>query len=161
MISNFDSGASKYVGQKLEEKPHGKGKLLLKDSNAAGCPLYKLVYDGEWREGKPHGQGKAFHKSDKCAYEGEWSEGKPHGRGKQYYIYGYVMHDGWFFKGQHYQGDWKDGTGPHGEGKLFWEGEKKLKYEGGFVDGAFCGQGRSYSKFNKLEYDGGWENGRY
>ena len=64
-----------YVGDWLNHKPHGKGKMVQD-------PISKKLfsYEGDWREGKQHGLG-VFKYADGSFYEGYWRNHKQHGKG--------------------------------------------------------------------------------
>lgn len=63
-------GGTSYTGEWLEDRYHGKGKLV----SEVG------TYDGEFRKGAFDGQG-VMQWLDLRYYEGEWKQGKRHGYG--------------------------------------------------------------------------------
>ena len=65
-----DPDGSIYVGQFVNDKREGYGKLLGSNSD---------MYDGEWKDSKPHGTGNLTCKRAGSKYEGEWMEGMRHG----------------------------------------------------------------------------------
>ncbi len=71
---NLDNG-SRYVGQVVNEKFHGNGKLTWADGSS---------YDGQWRNGLFHGAGTYIYSSGD-QYTGEFNDGKQHGIGTYTY----------------------------------------------------------------------------
>ena len=71
-----------YVGEMLNGKRHGKGKLkeYIYEDSLAGSFFYSF-YEGEWKEDKKNGYGieKTYLISE---YQGEWKENKYNGNGK-------------------------------------------------------------------------------
>ena len=66
----FDDGV-KYIGESLNGKAEGKGKLIFSD---------EWYYEGEFHLGKYHGSGKFVNEG--AIYEGEWRNGLYDGQGK-------------------------------------------------------------------------------
>jgi len=60
-------------------------------------------YMGEWKDGKKHGQGTFTYLDDFGKYVGEFKNDKRHGQGTYYQGEGP-------FKGEWYEGEFKDGT---------------------------------------------------
>ena len=60
-------------------------------------------YVGEWKDGKKHGQGTYTYLDDFGKYVGEYKNDKRHGQGTYYQGEGP-------FKGEWYEGEFKDGT---------------------------------------------------
>ena len=76
----------KYQGERKDDKPHGKGKLLI-------CDEYKehLIYEGEFKDGEFYGTGKEYYPSSgKLKYEGMWEYGNilSTGKGTLYFLDG-------------------------------------------------------------------------
>jgi hypothetical protein len=82
----FQDGKS-YVGEWLNDRPHGKGTMRLTSGD---------VYVGELKEGRMHGRGTCtYHSQGGKRYEGEFEYDKPHGAGVMYYLDGAVVEAQW------------------------------------------------------------------
>ena len=77
-----------YVGELQNGRPHGKGRLEVRDG---------LMYQGDWRRGVMHGPGEIRH-PDGGHYVGAFWKGKPHGKGRVAYANGEI-HEGTFSRG--------------------------------------------------------------
>jgi len=84
----------KYKGDVENGKPNGLGVII--NTN-------KGKYVGEWKDGKKHGQGTYTFLDDFGKYVGEFKNDKRHGQGTYYEGEGP-------FKGEWYEGEFKDGT---------------------------------------------------
>jgi len=96
-------GKTRYVGQWLDGKRHGQGKLTYSSEGPS-------FYDGGWQAGQKHGYGKQLWPSGNC-YEGEWKLGKMHGFGTMFWKNG--------SSAEIYTGEWVENC-PHGEGTHTW-----------------------------------------
>ena len=83
-----------YVGEIKNGLPNGQGRYY----QIAGWK-----YVGEWKDGKKHGQGTFTYLDDFGKYVGEYKNDKRHGQGTYYEGEGP-------FKGEWYEGEFKDGT---------------------------------------------------
>ena len=83
-----------YVGEIKNGLPNGQGRYY----QIAGWK-----YVGEWKDGKKHGQGTFTYLDDFGKYVGEFKNDKRHGQGTYYQGEGP-------FKGEWYEGEFKDGT---------------------------------------------------
>jgi hypothetical protein len=62
-----------YIGDFLDDKKHGRGKLVLLSDNS--------IYDGDFKNNMKKGKGKIIYK-DGSSYEGDWDNDMKHGEGK-------------------------------------------------------------------------------
>ncbi|PSS24315.1 Phosphatidylinositol 4-phosphate 5-kinase [Actinidia chinensis var. chinensis] len=130
VLSNGDM----YIGQWLDNLPHGQGKYLWAD----GC-----MYVGEWFRGKTMGKGR-FSWPSGATYEGEFKSG---------YMDGFGTYTG---VGGTYKGSWVMNL-KHGKGtKSYPNGDY---YDGEWRRGMQEGQGR-YQWTNGNHYIGQWNNGK-
>jgi hypothetical protein len=179
-----DSNGNIFLGDFLNEKLHGKGKMIDKDGD---------VFEGDWINGE-FVKGKIIF-TDGSIEEGHFKDFELHGSGKANFIdedgIENIMEghyeDGEFIEGKHtylnqrieegyftnfelngkgrityhesgdvYEGEFLDGL-LNGEGKIYSNGE--LSDEGYFVDGLLNGEGKRY--FNgKLWQEGYFVNNR-
>ena len=125
-----------YVGEMLNGKYHGKGKIITE----------KYEYNGDWVDGKFSGVGHYIIYDDMVrVYDGEFLNGKYHGYGKQIiYILPYKI-------GIINQGNWVNGSmngyGIHHEVGSF-------IYEGNFKNDSFSGKGRLFDEEKSTIYEG-------
>ncbi len=76
---------SKYIGDTLNLKIHGKGELFYNSGDK---------YQGEFKNGKKHGKGVFnFLSGDK--FEGDWKDDKKHGKGKLTFKNGDTLEGDW------------------------------------------------------------------
>lgn len=68
---DITSKEGRYVGEYVEDQPHGKGVFTYADGSK---------YDGMWENGKYSGKGEHT-STDKSRYIGSWKDGTPHGSG--------------------------------------------------------------------------------
>jgi hypothetical protein len=87
-----------YVGEWLNGKPHGKGRMV---QDPISTQMFS--YEGDWKEGRLHGRG-LFKYSDGSFYERDWSNCKKHGKGLTKWALG-----------DFYRGDYIEGK-KHGKG---------------------------------------------
>lgn len=102
-----------YLGNLLNNTPHGKGILYLKNN--------EIKYDGDFVNGKKEGNGKYFYE-DKEMFVME--------NNKKFY----------FMKGDFYTGQWRNDY-MNGQGIIYLN-NGKIKYKGDFVDDKFEGYGQ-------------------
>ncbi len=171
----------KYVGEILNGKPHGKGKLMYKDSN--------VNYDGGWENGIRQGYGiiegngekyegnfknnvysghGIYYFSDGGRYEGNWEDGVMSGQGIYYFADGnkYVgnFENGWingygtgyYADGCKHVGYYKDGN-RHGAGITYFEGGR---FEGNFREEKAEGMGVFYYSVDNSVEKGNFVNGQ-
>ncbi len=161
---NYNNGQV-YVGQLVNAKRHGRGKLIYKKDDV------RDYYEGDWDNGNFHGQGIAAFKSgakytgefasnqyngkgrydyaeDSFAlyYEGEYKNGKPEGHG----IIKYTDDTTW-------EGIWKEGAYQTGEGTARFSDGKK--YKGKLEEGKFEGNGILVFP-NGAKYTGEFKDGK-
>ncbi|CUG90827.1 phosphatidylinositol-4-phosphate 5-kinase, putative [Bodo saltans] len=67
-----DQGGKCFDGAFVNEKPHGRGAMLLSNGD---------VYRGDLDQGVFHGQGVLYYISENKSYVGSFVQGKPHGKG--------------------------------------------------------------------------------
>ena len=84
----------RYMGEIKNGLPNGRGRYYQ-------IAMWKYV--GEWKDGKKHGQGTYTFLDDFGKYVGEFKNDKRHGQGTYYEGEGP-------FKGEWYEGEFKDGT---------------------------------------------------
>ena len=131
---------NKYVGDFVNNKLHGKGKLTTKNIQYSGDfknnkmdGKGKIIfnnghqYEGEFRDNEINGKGKfTWHNGD--VYEGMMARGKMNGYGKYTYA----------SNGQIFEGQFVNGV-KRGDGKITYPSGKV--YEGKFLNGVPQGQG--------------------
>lgn len=111
----------KYVGEAVNEIPHGEGKVY--DNN--GHLIFEGTFDmGEYKKGKLYDK-----ETNTLRYEGEFKNNKPNGQGKVY------------FNGElRYEGNFKDSK-MDGYGTFYYPGQgEKGKLEGYFKDNKYIGK---------------------
>ncbi|XP_034566206.1 MORN repeat-containing protein 3 [Notolabrus celidotus] len=161
----FSANGNEYTGEWKDNKKHGEGAQIWKQSGA--------IYDGDWKFGKRDGYGTFSvllpeRKEYLRKYFGEWKNGKKHGYGT--YVYNnsavYVgewsedQRSGWgsmyYENGEIYEGEWmKDKN--HGHGIIqFVNGNW---HEGTWKDGKKNGTGKLYYCDRGQLYDGFWVDG--
>ena len=131
---------NKYVGDLLNNRLHGKGKLTTRNIQYSGDFKYnkmdgngKIIfnnghqYEGEFRENQINGKGKFIWQNGDI-YEGIMLKGKMNGYGKYTYA----------SNGQIYEGFFTNGV-KRGDGKITYPNGKI--YEGKFVNGVPQGHG--------------------
>jgi hypothetical protein len=134
------SKGNKYVGDIINNRLHGKGKLTTKSVQYSGefknnkmDGMGKILfnnghkYEGEFRDNEIYGKGK-FTWQNGDVYEGIMANGKMNGYGKYTYA----------SNGQIYEGQFVNGV-KRGDGKITYPSGKI--YEGKFVNGVPQGQG--------------------
>jgi hypothetical protein len=160
-ISNMHVGKDKvqdelYDGEFKDDKPHGHGRLQMRD---------RSIYEGEWNDGKRHGQGR-LQFPDGAIYEGQWKDDSRYGKGRFQSVDGKIFEGEWrdnqphgqgryqFPNGETYEGEWKDGK-RHGQGRFQLVGGET--YEGEWKDGKRHGQGRFQFPDGSM-YKGVWKD---
>uniref|UniRef100_A0A7S1ANA3 MORN repeat-containing protein 5 n=1 Tax=Noctiluca scintillans TaxID=2966 RepID=A0A7S1ANA3_NOCSC len=110
---------SKYKGQMLHGKRHGRG---------VGLTASGQQYEGEWRDDQRHGHGKQSWKDGRL-YEGQFKDGKFHGHGRMEW---HTQRGMMVFEGQYVE-DIKQGVGVYTwpDGRL---------YDGEWVQGKRSGR---------------------
>ena len=163
---------SMYKGEWKDGQRNGQGVFTWANGN---------VYDGGFKDSVRSGHGiMTYAEGDqkgRLKYDGNWENDKINGRGIMTYTNGII-----------YDGDFVDGV-YNGQGTLkvpasevtdfmldfdlggaipllgdflesyFGASSGNMVYEGGFVDGVFCGQG-IMTFGNGEKYDGAWEDGK-
>lgn len=69
-VQEFYQDGSSYIGQKLNNMRHGKGKFHFQDGG---------YYDGNWKNDLMDGYGVLYYSRQIPAYDGNWVEDKFHG----------------------------------------------------------------------------------
>jgi len=161
----YSSGT--YVGEWLDNFPHGKGRftdnignILDGDWNRGkftGAGTFELkdgVYTGQFVDGKRHGQGKFVANDSSQILEGTWEndEFKSNGKSNNLY-YNVKMYDG-VYTGEMVNGRRK------GKGRLV-QDEGRCILEGTWRDNGFTGKGGPYVYCpEKSVYSGSWLDGK-
>ncbi|MBK8491764.1 MAG: caspase family protein [Saprospirales bacterium] len=129
------ANGSRYIGDFLGGKPHGKGILYLENGNK---------YIGHWINNFREGEGR-FVYADGHEYRGQFQRDAFHGYGVMTYA-----------NGDRYEGNWaydrQEGWGTY----FFSNGQR---YEGEFVGGRFHGEGTMFYA-DGSRYEGLWEQGK-
>ena len=106
-----------YEGEWENNRPHGKGKLIMPNGNQYIGEIqegrihghgiernkYGIIYEGNWESNIKHGHGQMKYIDD-AVYTGTYRSGKRHGRGK------HLLADGSYYEGG-FADDKKHGTG--------------------------------------------------
>jgi hypothetical protein len=124
-----------YIGQTMDEKPHGQGTSTFLDGSK---------YIGNWKNGKYHGQGSSIFPNGR-KYEGGWKFGKPHGEGTTN-----------FGDGDTYQGEIKNGRRSGLGTYIFSDGRK---YVGEWKNDKINGQG-TMTLPDGTKYVGEWKDSK-
>ncbi|CAM8920348.1 unnamed protein product [Rhodiola kirilowii] len=147
-----------YIGQWVDDLPHGHGKYLWVDDNcmyvgewfrgkAMGKGRFSwpsgATYEGEFKGGYMDGQGTYIGPSDDT-YKGSWVMNLKHGNGMRCYP-----------NGDYYEGDWRRGL-QDGRGRYEWR--SGTSYNGKWKNGSLNGIG-TLIWANGNRYDGSWEEG--
>jgi len=157
--TSYSTADSIYIGNYVNKKRSGKGKLILADQSYYegnfkngefdGIGFYRTknyIYKGQFISGKKHGKGKLEIFSTKTIYEGEFKNDMKDGYGIEKY------NDGSIYKGNYAQ-DLKEGFG-----ELLLKKEKNIsEYKGEFKNGKIWGKGKFKFDEKKI-YDGEWIN---
>jgi len=157
--SSYTTSDSIYIGNYVNKKRNGKGKLILsdqsyyegnfKDGEFDGNGYFRTrnyIYKGQFIAGKKSGKGKLENFSSKSIYEGEFKNDMKEGYGVE------KFYDGSVYKG-YYSRDMKQGLGI-----LTLKKEKGISiFEGEFKNDKIWGKGK-YKWDNGKEYEGEWEN---
>lgn len=152
-----------YDGEWLNGKPHGNGILYTHGTT-------HIVYEGGFRFGVKHGKGKRYaftnttyyahgkidyvgefkndgsdglgtvtiHGDDAVVYEGEFKDGLADGQGTWYRVYYYR---GCYHSMRQYEGVFAEGV-LDGNGTEFYPDGKTVKYDGGWSQGSYRGEGK-------------------
>lgn len=151
-----------YVGEMVNGKPHGHGKLKYQTDD----PLGRLVYDGQWVNGLQHGRG-TLDLVGGGRYNGEWRAGKYDGRGTGDFADGtrYVgeFRDGqfdgegtaYYLNGSRYIGEWRANS-YHGKGTLYYADGQRL--EGDWRGGEVLRGTWYYADGTRYEGEFGWHD---
>ena len=68
-----------YVGNFLDNKRSGQGKMLWAVKSKESKDLGFQYYNGEWKDGEPHGYG--YHFTEHSIYVGHFKNGTKNGKG--------------------------------------------------------------------------------
>ncbi|OPZ58557.1 MAG: MORN repeat protein [Candidatus Aminicenantes bacterium ADurb.Bin508] len=152
------SDGSKYEGEVVNGKPHGRGIQTKPDGGR---------YVGDWVDGKKHGKG-VMTWPEGARYEGDFVDGNFHGKGTYTWPEGYYKGD-WVeghmtgkgiydYEGEHYEGDF-DHDRLSGKGIMTWA--DGTSYEGDWEGGQRTGYGVLKDKNGKVLKKGRFENDEY
>ena len=161
----------RYVGDIVNGKPHGKGKLFYKEDDKYNRVSYEgdwvngersgngtLIwksgekYTGNWKNNNRDGYGTDYYPNGKIWYKGEWKNGKRDGKGVNYY----QTNDK--YNREYYEGNWVNGE-RSGNGTLIWKSGSK--YVGEWKNGKIDGYGTYYYSNNDIKYKGDWKNNKW
>ena len=129
--------------------------------------LEKKIYIGKFKNNEANGYGICTY-IDGAIYEGEWKNNLRHGKGKMIYIDGTIYEGNFEYdiqngKGQYilpslyyYIGNIKGGK-IYGKGK-YYDPNKKLIYDGEWINFNYNGYGISYFINGQIEYKGYWKD---
>ena len=125
-----------------------------------------LKFEGEYYNGEKNGKGKEYYYNH-LIFEGKYINGKRNGKGKEYSEYNKRK-----FKGEYINGKKWNGIGyfnnfniiyliKNGNGYIIEldNHEKKLIFEGEYLNGERNGRGKEYYENGKLKFDGEYLNG--
>jgi len=157
--TSYSTSDSIYIGNYVNKKRNGYGKLILadqsyyegnfKDGEFDGSGYYRTrnyTYKGQFTAGKKNGKGKLESFNTKSIYEGEFKNDMKEGYGIE------KFNDGSIYKG-YYSQDMKEGIGI-----LTLRKEKNSSiFEGEFKKDKIWGKGK-YKWDNNKEYEGEWQN---
>lgn len=152
-VSESYSNGSKYEGEKINEKRHGKGTFFYADGG---------YYEGEWKENLMNGQGSLYYPSGSLAYTGYWANDKFHGYGELHNDLPNTIIDNIDYKNMNlvgenwtkYEGDFRSDN-KEGYGVLYFTNEEK--YVGEFKFDLANGQGNFYTHNGQI-ISGVWRN---
>ena len=116
MFLRYGTMESRYKGDVLNGKPHGKGVKLFENGD---------YYEGEWKHGFFEGKGRLVCPATRMVYDGNFKKGVPHGYGNFYYACKIPMLT-------------------YDVGRDVLNYLDCLRYEGNFVDGKRHGKGKMY-----------------
>ncbi|CAI2366721.1 unnamed protein product [Moneuplotes crassus] len=178
----IEDGKNLYEGFLLNNKPHGKGRLIFKNGDMYQGDFENGIYSGYgklvtkayfrqgyFEEGKMNGQGFEVYKTDpKDRYFGQWLNDKKHGIGELQFENGDCYNGSFknntfngdgtmkFANGDVYTGHYKDGK-MHGRGRYDFKSGKL--YAGYFEDNMFEGEG-TLSLEKGETYEGRFHKGK-
>ena len=127
----------------------------------------QLIFEGEHLNGERNGKGKEYNE-DILIFEGEYLYGERNGKGKEYFNNNKIKFEGEYLYGEKWNGimydynqefsfEIKNGKG---KGKEYSNVDRKLIYEGEYVNGERNGKGKKYDDENKLIFEGEYLNGK-
>ena len=137
-------GDKKYVGEYINNKPHGNGIMYYAQNDENN----RKYYEGEWVNGIRQGKGTlVWNNGDK--FIGYWKDGLRNGTGTLYYATGEI-----------YKGNWLNGK-RHGNGTMYYaqdDEDNRKYYEGEWVNGIRQGKGTLVWN-NGYKFIGYWKDG--
>jgi hypothetical protein len=133
---SYDGGT--YVGDVIDEMPHGRGTLTYPTGHQ------RKKVEGEWIEGDLHGKGLILYNNGD-RFEGDWQYGLLHGMG--------ILN---WANGNKYEGQCLAGK-RHGQGTMHWAGGSS--YFGEWVGDKIHGKG-TLRNSNGNTYEGQWDKGQ-
>ena len=149
-----------YIGQILNGKKEGKGKIFDMNNN--------IIYEGYFYNDKYEGDGRLNYENGEY-YIGQFLNGLRHGNGILFYNSDLIKYEGGFVKdkfegygkcsienGEYYEGQWYNGL-RHGKGTYYYS-NGTIKYKGDFVNGKSEGKGKYVWK-NGVYYEGQFYKG--
>lgn len=142
--NSFFSVICKYSGEWKNQKPNGRGTLVLEEDFSKYYWGKGSKFTGTFTDGVLNGQGTCIY-ADGCLYDGNYENGLMEGEGICTFTNGDV-----------YEGQWKNDKM---EGQGTYTSKNGEKYEGQWVKSKKEGQGTKIYK-DGSKYVGEWKNGK-
>jgi len=161
-FKDYEDG--EYVGELVNDKRHGKGKMEYYEDDDFEDISFEGVYEGKWVNDKRHGRGvMKFYRGRKVCegvYDGEWVNDKREGTGTMTFIKKTSFH----VRGQQllfkdvvrYEGQWKNDL---------WDGDGRMTFEKGMIQYLVEYDDPKHNKYitsdeDIVEYNGSWKENR-
>lgn len=162
----YDSGVLKYTGGFKNGFYDGEGELYYENNT--------LTYKGAFKDNLYEGEGALYNKNGIKIYQGTFAKGLYNGEGVAYTDGGLPLFSGNFVDGKISEGKKFDESGKvtmevatDDSGQIIKvfsdKGSDIVKYEGGFSDNTYNGEGKLYYEdpANTVKYEGTFKDGTY
>ena len=161
----FSNGKVKLEGKYVNGVKHGFFKLynieyievqLWEKQKVENSEFYYLEFEGQYINGERNGKGKENNIRNILEFEGEYLNGKRNGKGEIYFKDGDLKLEVEYIKGKIKYGKEyiKDFS------KIYNRFIFRLVFEGEYNNGEKNGKGKEYNSDNKLQFKGGYLNGK-
>ena len=166
-LVKYNKSLQKKLNISISNYIHFNGGYIIYETNGKGKEYNEfdnLLFEGEYLNGKRNGKGKEYNKDGELIFEGEYLYDYQI-KGK-YYINGKLEYEGEFRYKRKWNGKGYDESGNiiyeliNGNGKVKEYNNKKLRFEGEFLNGKRNGKGKEYYYNGKLLFEGEYLNGK-
>ena len=141
-----------FIGDYVNCEKEGKGEEIVGSQR---------IFEGEYKKGLRNGEGIEYNEYDNIIYKGTYLNGERHEKGQTFHSNDEIEFEGEFYKGKKWNGKGYDDKGNlvyeliNGCGKIkeYDKLERKLEFEGEYLNGMRIGHGKIYYNY-KLEFEG-------